>query len=286
MGIFKNDDQKSSQFGFDEKSMAGKAVKAVRWIYAITGVLALVAGIALLFAPAKSLVFLTTVLGFYFVITAAIRLFTAVFEPLLPTGWRVTSIISNLLIILGGVIILRNQAFSTATLTTMVVIVAGFGWIVEGVMSILESELSSNRALAILSGALSIIAGNSTQNLERHIRRDDPRDVEHARRGFWVTTLDVSVGADSADFAIVERLQAGDVVVTQDIGLASMVLGRDAAAIGVRGRVYDKATIDMQLFIRHEEKKVRRAGGRTRGPAAFTSEDRARFKRNLTELLH
>ena len=105
----------------------------------------------------------------------------------------------------------------------------------------------------------------------------------------------MSVGADSADFAIVERLQAGDVVVTQDIGLASMVLGRDAAAIGVlgrdaaaigvRGRVYDKATIDMQLFIRHEEKKVRRAGGRTRGPAAFTSEDRARFKRNLTELL-
>ena len=54
-------------------------------------------------------------------------------------------------------------------------------------------------------------------------------------------------------------------VVTQDIGLASMVLGRDASAIGVRGRVYDKATIDMQLFIRHEEKKVRRAGGRTAG---------------------
>lgn len=143
-----------------------------------------------------------------------------------------------------------------------------------------ESIDSARRA-----GVAVVIAGNSTQNLERHIRRDDPRDAEHARRGFWVTTLDVSVGADSADFAIVERLQAGDVVVTQDIGLASMVLGRDAAAIGVRGRVYDKATIDMQLFIRHEEKKVRRAGGRTRGPAAFTSEDRARFKRNLTELL-
>ncbi len=110
------------------------------------------------------------------------------------------------------------------------------------------------------AGVAVVIAGNSTQNLERHIRRDDPRDAEHARRGFWVTTLDVSVGADSADFAIVERLQAGDVVATQDIGLASMVLGRDAAAIGVRGRVYDKATIDMQLFIRHEEKKVRRAG--------------------------
>lgn len=136
-----------------------------------------------------------------------------------------------------------------------------------------------------------VIVGNTTQNLARHIRTDDPRDVAHARGrdaahgGFWVEVLDVSVGTDSADFAIVERLQPGDVVVTQDIGLASMVLGRGAAAIGVRGRVYSKATIDMDLFIRHEEKKVRRAGGRTRGPAAFTNEDRERFRRNLAELL-
>ena len=136
-----------------------------------------------------------------------------------------------------------------------------------------------------------VIVGNTTQNLARHIRTDDPRDADHARgrdtahAGFWVEVLDVSVGADSADFAIVERLQPGDVVVTQDIGLASMVLGRGAAAIGVRGRVYSKATIDMDLFIRHEEKRVRRAGGRTRGPAAFTNEDRERFRRNLAELL-
>ena len=136
-----------------------------------------------------------------------------------------------------------------------------------------------------------LIAGNSTQNLARRIRRDDPRDAEHARGrdathpGFWAETLDVSCGADSADFAIIERLQPGDVVVTQDIGLASMVLGRGAAAIGVRGRVYDKATIDMQLFIRHEEKKVRRAGGRTRGPEPFKGSDRTRFRHNLIELL-
>ena len=136
-----------------------------------------------------------------------------------------------------------------------------------------------------------VIVGNTTQNLERHVRRDDPRGPERARGrdathgGFWVDVLDVSVGADSADFAIVERLQPDDVVVTQDIGLASMVLGRGAAAIGVRGRVYSRATIDMDLFIRHEEKKVRRAGGRTRGPVAFTGEDRGRFARNLSTLL-
>ena len=140
-------------------------------------------------------------------------------------------------------------------------------------------------AVARRRGAGVVIAGNSTQNLERHIRPDDPRTPQGARRGFWATTLPVSVGADSADFAIVERLAPGDVVVTQDIGLASMVLGRGAEAIGVRGRVYDRATIDMQLFIRHEEKKVRRAGGRTKGPDAFTDEDRARFVRNLERLL-
>ena len=136
-----------------------------------------------------------------------------------------------------------------------------------------------------------VIVGNSTQNLERRLRREDPRDAAHARgrdaahAGFWVELLGVSVGADSADFAIVERLEPDDVVVTQDIGLASMALGRGAAAIGVRGRVYDRATIDMDLLIRHEERKVRRAGGRTRGPAAFADEDRERFSRSLADLL-
>lgn len=65
-----------------------------------------------------------------------------------------------------------------------------------------------------------IIAGNTTQNLARHIHPDDPRDKEHAKHGFWADTLEVSTGADSADFAIVERLSKGDIMVTQDIGLA------------------------------------------------------------------
>jgi uncharacterized protein YaiI (UPF0178 family) len=130
-----------------------------------------------------------------------------------------------------------------------------------------------------------LVCGNSTQNLARHIRTADPRDAAHAKGGFWADTLDVSVGADSADFAIVERLCPGDVVVTQDIGLAGMVLGRGAAAIGVRGRVYDPITIDFDLAIRHEEKKVRRNGGRTRGPAPFSEADRRRFRENLDRLL-
>lgn len=127
-----------------------------------------------------------------------------------------------------------------------------------------------------------VIAGNSTQNLARYIRSTDPTEP---RDGFWVRVLQVGVGADSADFAIVEELQPHDVVVTQDIGLASIVLGRGAHAIGVRGHVYSPLTIDSMMFIRHEEKKVRRSGGRTRGPAAFEEDDRERFVRNLRRLL-
>lgn len=130
-----------------------------------------------------------------------------------------------------------------------------------------------------------VIAGNTTQNLERHIRRDDPRSAEAAKAGFWVDVLSVGVGADSADFAIVQALRPCDVVVTQDIGLAGMVLGCGARAIGVRGRIYDPVTIDMDLQIRHEEKKVRRQGGRTKGPAAFVEEDRERFVSNLERLI-
>ena len=130
-----------------------------------------------------------------------------------------------------------------------------------------------------------VIAGNTTQNLERHVRASDPRDATHTKGGFWVDTLSVSCGADSADFAIVERLSPGDVVVTQDIGLAGMALGRGAAAISVRGRVWSEATIDGDLYLRHEEKRVRRAGGRTHGPAAFGEKDRRRFVENLEGLL-
>ncbi|PKQ16507.1 MAG: YaiI/YqxD family protein [Actinobacteria bacterium HGW-Actinobacteria-7] len=95
----------------------------------------------------------------------------------------------------------------------------------------------------------------------------------------------VSSGADAADFAIIERLSPGDIVVTQDIGLAAMVLGRGARAIGVRGRLYTLATIDIEMEVRHAEKNVRRRGGRTGGPAPFDEDDRERFSANLERLI-
>lgn len=90
----------------------------------------------------------------------------------------------------------------------------------------------------------------------------EPKEPTYPDSSFWTTTLQESIGADSADFAIASDITPEDVVVTQDIGLADIVLGRGARAIGVRGRIYNPLTIDSMMFIRHEEKKVRRQGFR------------------------
>jgi len=118
-----------------------------------------------------------------------------------------------------------------------------------------------------------VLVANGTQNMDRYTKRSG------------VEAIQVSSGADAADFAVIERLQPGDVVVTQDIGLAAMVLGRGAAAVGPRGHVFHMATIDAEMHIRHEEKKLRRAGGRHGGPRPFIDEDREHFSEVVERLL-
>jgi uncharacterized protein len=118
-----------------------------------------------------------------------------------------------------------------------------------------------------------VLVANATQNLGRYAGRAG------------VECIQVSGGQDAADFAIVERLAKDDVVVTQDLGLAAMALGRRAHAISPRGRVHTHTTIDMELAVRHAEQKHRRSGGRTKGPPAFEEDDRERFARSLERVL-
>jgi uncharacterized protein len=128
-------------------------------------------------------------------------------------------------------------------------------------------------AIARRYKAKTVLVANATQNLSRYADRPG------------VECVQVSGGRDAADFAIVEELAAGDIVVTQDIGLAAMVLGRGAHAISPRGRVFSPATIDMELAVRHAEQRHRRAGGRTKGPSVFEDEDRERFAAVLERIL-
>ena len=120
-----------------------------------------------------------------------------------------------------------------------------------------------------------VLVSNGTQNLAKYTGRAG------------VDAIQVSGGRDAADFAIIEVLAPRDVVVTQDIGLAAMVLGRGAYALSPRGRTFSLATIDAEMAVRHAEQRHRRAGGRTQGPSAMDDDDRDRFRfafeRALTE---
>lgn len=97
--------------------------------------------------------------------------------------------------------------------------------------------------------------------------------------------ITVSKGADSADFAIVNRVQPGDVVVTQDYGLAALCLARRAVPIHQDGIRFTEENMDAFLMARHTAKKIRNAGGRLKGPSKRTPEQDKAFEVSLRALL-
>ena len=92
-------------------------------------------------------------------------------------------------------------------------------------------------------------------------------DTSHRFEREGAQTITVSKGADSADFALVNRVVPGDVVVTQDYGLAAMCLAKRALPLNQDGMVYTNENIDALLLFRHTARKIRNAGGRLKGNA-------------------
>lgn len=92
-------------------------------------------------------------------------------------------------------------------------------------------------------------------------------------------------GPDSADFLLISLLQKGDVVVTQDYGVAAMALGKGAKALDPNGMAYTDENIGILLVKRHIGRKIRRGGGRTKGPGKRTAKDDGEFRKALHELV-
>lgn len=109
-------------------------------------------------------------------------------------------------------------------------------------------------------------------------------DTSHFFERDGARTITVSKGADSVDFKIVNLLQKGDIVVTQDYGLAAMCLAREALAISQNGLVYDSFNIDSLLNSRYNTKKIRAAGGRIKGPPKRRPEQDEIFREALHKL--
>lgn len=92
-----------------------------------------------------------------------------------------------------------------------------------------------------------------------------------------VEVIYVDSEKDAADFAIAKRIKRGDIVITQDYGLASICLAKKCFVIHHKGFSFTAENIDRLLAIRHKSAQARRAGMRTKGPKPFTDEDRKKF---------
>ncbi len=96
-------------------------------------------------------------------------------------------------------------------------------------------------------------------------------------RSPYVDVLMVESGFDMADARIVERLGAGDLVITQDIPLAAEVVAKGATALNPRGTLYTAQNVAGHLARRNFMEELRSTGARTRGPAALSKTDLAKF---------
>ena len=110
-------------------------------------------------------------------------------------------------------------------------------------------------------------------------------DTSHEINDGYSHVITVDKEADSVDFALIGLLTAGDVVVTQDYGLAAMALGKKANVINQNGMIYTNDNIDRLLMERHVSGKIRRGGGKTKGPSKRTKADNDRFERLFGEVL-
>lgn len=110
-------------------------------------------------------------------------------------------------------------------------------------------------------------------------------DTAHYFNRDGATTIVVSQGADSVDYALVNMVKPYDIIVTQDYGLAAMCLARKGHPIHQNGMVYTPYNMDGLLESRAMAQRIRRGGGRLKGPAKRTSEQDKQFVESLRRLI-
>ena len=148
-----------SPFRLIEEWLPEKAKTKIRIIYGVVGVAAIALGAALLLVPNKTLALAALLLGVYFVISGVVRIVSALVEPGLPGGWRVLDVFVGILLTFGGVVVVRNYGMTGQRLALLITLMVGFGWIMEGVLSLVESWRIPHSGWAIAYAIISIIAG-------------------------------------------------------------------------------------------------------------------------------
>ena len=110
-------------------------------------------------------------------------------------------------------------------------------------------------------------------------------DIAHQIEREGAQTPVFDKGSDSVDFALVNRVKPGDIVVTQDYGLASMCLAKRARVLNQNGLEYTADNMEALMLRRYENKKLLRAGKHPKGSTKRTKEQDEAFVATLTDIL-
>lgn len=112
-------------------------------------------------------------------------------------------------------------------------------------------------------------------------------DTNHILHSDYSEVVTVGAGADAVDFKLVSLCHRGDIVVTQDYGVAAMILGKGACGIHQSGKWYTNENIDRMLMERHLARKARNAKKKhhLKGPSKRTEEDDKRFAESFEKLI-
>ena len=112
-------------------------------------------------------------------------------------------------------------------------------------------------------------------------------DTNHVISSDYSEVIVVGAGADAVDYKLINICHKGDMVVSQDYGVAAMALGKGAYAIHQSGKWYTNENIDQMLMERHLNKKARRASQKNhlKGPKKRTAEDDEYFRESFEKMI-
>ncbi|WP_097028057.1 YaiI/YqxD family protein [Clostridium peptidivorans] len=110
-------------------------------------------------------------------------------------------------------------------------------------------------------------------------------DINHVLNSDYSTVKYLDSGFQSVDMYLINEAKAGDIIITQDYGVAALALGKKAYAINPKGYIYNDENMDRLLFERHLSAKVRRGGGKTTSHKKRTQEDDLRLYESIIKIV-
>lgn len=112
-------------------------------------------------------------------------------------------------------------------------------------------------------------------------------DVNHYMNLDYAKVITVDQGNDNVDYEVIKHTQINDIIITQDYGLASLVLSKKAKVLHQNGVEYTDMNIESMLFSRYVGQKMKRSSKKThmKGPKKRTKEDDINFENSLIHLI-